>query len=102
MRANNSNGRDETPLPEPTDNLLGDIDLGLENFWVATEMEMNVQLPTCETMEKDRTKRLVHDCTWKNVNVHHWIKVFAPTLQFNAIANMTSDRYANFPERHRK
>lgn len=62
-------------LPEPTDNILGDIDLGLESFWGQTEIEMNVQLPTCADMENDRLKRLHHDCTWKNVNVHHWIKV---------------------------
>lgn len=69
------NTGDDTPLPEPTDNILGDIDLGLDYMVGATEMEMNVQLPTCEMMEKDRTKKLVHDCTWKNVNVHHWIKI---------------------------
>jgi len=57
------------------DNMLGDIDLGLEQFLGQTEIEMNVQLPTCEMMEKDRTKRMAHDCTWKNVDVHHWIKV---------------------------
>jgi hypothetical protein len=55
--------------------MLGDIDLGLEQFLGQTEIEMNVQLPTCEMMEKDRTKRMAHDCTWKNVDVHHWIKV---------------------------
>lgn len=69
------NQGDSSPLPEPTDNILGDIDLGLDYLIGTTEMEMNVQLPTCEMMEKDRTKRLAHDCTWKNVNVHHWIKV---------------------------
>ncbi|RFU25085.1 hypothetical protein B7463_g11244, partial [Scytalidium lignicola] len=63
------------PLPEPSDNILGDIDLGLESFWGQTEIEMNVQLPTCADMEKDKSKRLHHDCTWKNANVHHWIKV---------------------------
>ncbi|RKF83691.1 arrestin domain-containing protein [Golovinomyces cichoracearum] len=63
------------PLPESVDNLLGDIDLGVEEWWGPTEIEMNVQLPTCETMSKDRSKRLAHDCTWKNVHVHHWIKI---------------------------
>lgn len=63
------------PLPDQTDNMLGDIDLGLPNLLGSTELEVDVQLPTCEMMEKDRTKRLVHDCTWKNVDVHHWIKV---------------------------
>lgn len=63
------------PLPEPADNLLGDIDLGMEEWWGPTEIEMNVQLPTCEDMERDRSKRLAHDCTWKNVHVHHWLKI---------------------------
>ncbi|KAE9372330.1 hypothetical protein N431DRAFT_457055 [Stipitochalara longipes BDJ] len=68
-------GNEPTPLPEIVDNMLGDIDLGLEQFLGQTEIEMNVQLPTCEMMEKDRTKRMAHDCTWKNVDVHHWIKI---------------------------
>ncbi|CAG8956170.1 hypothetical protein HYFRA_00012087 [Hymenoscyphus fraxineus] len=68
-------GMEPEPLPEPSENLLGDLNLGLEQFWGQTEMEMNVQLPTCEVMEKDRSKRLVPDCTWKCVSVHHWIKI---------------------------
>ena len=68
-------GSEPAPLPEPVDNMLGDIELGLEQFLGQTEIEMNVQLPTCEMMEKDRTRRMAHDCTWKNVDVHHWIKV---------------------------
>lgn len=68
------------PLPEPSENLLGDLDLGLESFWGSTEIEMNVQLPTCETMARDKTLRLHPDCSWKNVNVFHWIKVSLRTL----------------------
>lgn len=65
------------PLPDVTENLLGDLDLAedLEFMIGSTEIEMDVQLPTCEIMEKDKSKRLHHDCTWKNVDVHHWIKV---------------------------
>ncbi|AEO69761.1 uncharacterized protein THITE_2120487 [Thermothielavioides terrestris NRRL 8126] len=63
------------PLPEPSENLLGDLDLGLESFWGSTEMEMNVQLPTCEAMARDKSLRLHPDCSWKNVNVYHWIKI---------------------------
>jgi hypothetical protein len=63
------------PLPEPTENLLGDLELGLETYWGATEIEMNVQLPTCEMMAKNKEYRLHPDCSWKNVNVYHWIKV---------------------------
>ncbi|RDW88772.1 hypothetical protein BP6252_00804 [Coleophoma cylindrospora] len=68
-------GTSVQPLPEPVDNMLGDIDLGIEAYWTQTEIEMNVQLPTCEMMAKDRTKLLHHDCSWKNVNTHHWIKI---------------------------
>ncbi|KAI1489127.1 hypothetical protein F5X96DRAFT_30160 [Biscogniauxia mediterranea] len=63
------------PLPDPTDNLLGDLDLGLEAYWASTEIEMNVQIPTCEQMAKDKSLRLHPDCSWKNVNVYHWIKI---------------------------
>jgi arrestin-related trafficking adapter 3/6 len=63
------------PLPEPSENILGDLDLGLESYWGPTEMEMNVQIPTCEQMAKDKNLRLHPDCSWKNVNVYHWIKV---------------------------
>ncbi|KAI0378665.1 hypothetical protein F5Y04DRAFT_261311 [Hypomontagnella monticulosa] len=63
------------PLPDPTDNLLGDLDLGLEAYWGSTEIEMNVQIPTCAQMAKDKTLRLHPDCSWKNVNVYHWIKI---------------------------
>lgn len=63
------------PLPEPTENLLGDLDLGLETYWGPTEMEMNVQMPTCEMMAKDKSLRMNPDCSWKNVNVYHWMKI---------------------------
>ncbi|KAJ2974555.1 hypothetical protein NUW58_g8623 [Xylaria curta] len=63
------------PLPEPSDNILGDLDLGLESYWGSTEMEMNVQIPTCEQMAKNKNMRLHPDCSWKNVKVHHWIKI---------------------------
>lgn len=67
--------REAEPLPEPTENLLGALDLGLESYWGSTEIEMNVQLPTCEVMAKDKAMRLNPDCSWKNANVYHWIKV---------------------------
>lgn len=65
------------PLPNQTENLLGDLDLGLETFWGSTELEMNVQIPTCAMMSRDKNLRLHPDCSWKNVNVFHWIKVCA-------------------------
>ncbi|KAK0623941.1 hypothetical protein B0T14DRAFT_191495 [Immersiella caudata] len=63
------------PLPDVSENLLGDLDLGLETFWGSTEIEMNVQIPTCETMAREKALRLHPDCSWKNVNVYHWIKI---------------------------
>jgi hypothetical protein len=63
------------PLPTPTENLLGDLDLGLESYWGSTEIEANVQIPTCEMMAKNKSLVLHPDCSWKNVNVYHWIKV---------------------------
>lgn len=71
------------PLPDPADNLLGDLDLGLESYWGSTEIEMNVQIPTCEQMAKDKSLRLHPDCSWKNVNVYHWIKVSWSTRVFH-------------------
>lgn len=68
-------GTTPRPLPEPTENLLGDLDLGLETYWGSTEMEMSVQMPTCEMMAKDKSLRMNPDCSWKNVNVYHWMKI---------------------------
>lgn len=67
--------REVEPLPTEHENILGDIDLGIDYLIGPTELEMAVQLPTCEMMEKDKSKRLHHDCTWKNARVHHWFKV---------------------------
>ncbi|KAI9745152.1 MAG: hypothetical protein M1818_001430 [Claussenomyces sp. TS43310] len=63
------------PLPAPTENLLGDLDLGLEYLVRQTEIEMEVQLPTCEMMRKDKAKTIHPDSTWKLIHVHHWIKI---------------------------
>ncbi|KAG7404577.1 putative arrestin-related trafficking adapter [Fusarium oxysporum f. sp. raphani] len=62
-------------LSEPTVNLLGDLELGVENLSGPTEIEANVQIPTCEMMAKNKNLRLHPNCSWKNVNVYHWIKV---------------------------
>ncbi len=63
------------PLPAPSENLLGDLDLGLEHLVAQTEIEMEVQLPTCACMRKDKNRTISPDTTWKNIQVHHWIKV---------------------------
>lgn len=41
-----------------------------------TEMEFNVQLPSCAlTKEKLKSQRLHFDTTYSNIQVNHWIKV---------------------------
>ena len=57
-----------------TSNLLGNLE-GDTNIG-PTEMEFNVQLPSCAAMrEKERSSRLHFDTTYTNIQVHHWIKV---------------------------
>lgn len=86
------------PLPEPSDNLLGDLDLGLENMWGSTEIEANVQMPTCEMMAKNKELRLHPDCSWKNVNVFHWIKVCQKAQNERGwILIIQTDRHAHQP-----
>ncbi|EAT82353.2 hypothetical protein SNOG_10018 [Parastagonospora nodorum SN15] len=54
-------------------NLGGDANVG------PTEMEFNVQLPSCHNLrEKEKAHRLHFDTTYQNIQVHHWIKVFHP------------------------
>lgn len=56
--------------PDSTDNLLGDLS-GAQNIG-PTEMEFLVRLPGCNGREKER----IHfDTTYKNIQVHHWIKI---------------------------
>jgi hypothetical protein len=65
-------------VQDPT-NLLGDLsgDLNIG----PTEMEFNVQLPSCHNMrEKDKQSRLHFDTTYQNIQVHHWIKVSRTTI----------------------
>ncbi|KAK1030011.1 hypothetical protein LTS16_019199, partial [Friedmanniomyces endolithicus] len=58
---------------DPT-NLLGNLE-GETNIG-PTEMEFNVQLPSCKDMrERDRSQRLHFDTTYQNIQVHHWIKI---------------------------
>ncbi|POS82667.1 hypothetical protein EPUL_005983, partial [Erysiphe pulchra] len=78
------NNTSPEPLPIRSENLLGDIDLGVDKWCRQTEIEMSVQIPTCETMEKDRTKRLSHDCSWTNVNVNHWLKILIRLSRYDA------------------
>lgn len=72
MRAAASRG-ESVQVQDPT-NLLGDLN-GDINIG-PTEMEFNVQLPSCHNMkDKDKATRLHFDTTYQNIQVHHWIKV---------------------------
>ncbi len=64
---------EEVQVQDPT-NLLGA--LGQEMDIGPTEMEFNVQLPSCQNLkDKDKQYRLHFDTTYQNIQVHHWIKV---------------------------
>ena len=60
-------------VPRDTTNLLGDLE-GEHNVG-PTELEFNVQLPSCHAMrEKEKIHRLHFDTTFQSIQVHHWIK----------------------------
>lgn len=66
--------RGDENVPRDTTNLLGNLE-GEHNVG-PTEMEFNVQLPSCYSMrEKDKLSRLHFDTTYQGIQVHHWIKV---------------------------
>lgn len=68
----------EQVTPADNTNLLGNLD-GDTNIG-PTEMEFNVQLPSCSSMrEKERSSKLHFDTTYQNIQVHHWIKVCSAT-----------------------
>lgn len=73
QRAAAARGEDVTPVDST--NLLGNLDT-TDAAIGPTEMEFNVQLPSCHTMkDRDRTQRLHFDTTYQNIQVHHWIKI---------------------------
>jgi hypothetical protein len=72
QRAAAARGED-VQVQDPT-NLLGN--LGGESNIGPTEMEFNVQLPSCHSLrEKEKLAKLHFDTTYQNIQVHHWIKV---------------------------
>ncbi|KAF6525578.1 hypothetical protein HZS61_011373 [Fusarium oxysporum f. sp. conglutinans] len=73
------------PLPEPSANLVGDLDLGLDSFWGPTEIEVDVQIPTCGMMARNENLKLYPECTWRNVNIRHWIQVILPTSRLDPV-----------------
>jgi hypothetical protein len=55
-------------------NLLGN--LSSESGVGPTEMEFNVQLPSCHEMKnRDESQRLHFDTTYDNIQINHWIKI---------------------------
>ena len=72
--ARSAAARGEENVPRDMTNLLGDLE-GNSNIG-PTEMEFNVQLPSCHSMrERDKLARLHFDTTYQAIQVHHWIKV---------------------------
>ena len=63
---------EEIPASDTT-NLLGNLE-GEANIG-PTEMEFNVQLPSCHNMQdKEKLAKIHFDTTYQNIQVHHWIK----------------------------
>ncbi|OJD10571.1 hypothetical protein AJ78_08458 [Emergomyces pasteurianus Ep9510] len=55
-------------------NLLGDLETSFEAG--PTEMEFNVQLPSCGELKKKDTSRALHfDTTHEQLQISHWIKI---------------------------
>ncbi|RAH48325.1 arrestin C-terminal domain-containing protein [Aspergillus aculeatinus CBS 121060] len=55
-------------------NLLGN--LSSDSGVGPTEMEFNVQLPSCQEMRnRDESQRLHFDTTYENIQINHWIKI---------------------------
>ena len=67
--------RGDESVPRDATNLLGNLE-GEHNVG-PTEMEFNVQLPSCHAMqEREKAARLHFDTTYQGIQVHHWIKVW--------------------------
>ncbi|KAI9042002.1 arrestin family protein [Aspergillus affinis] len=66
--------RGEEVVDRNRTNLLGDLstDAGVG----PTEMEFNVQLPSCHEMRnREESQRLHFDTTYENIQINHWIKI---------------------------
>ena len=67
--------RGDESVPRDHSNLLGRLE-GEHSSVGPTEMEINVQLPSCHAMEeREKAARLHFDTTYSDIQVHHWIKV---------------------------
>ncbi|KKK21113.1 arrestin domain protein [Aspergillus rambellii] len=66
--------RGEEIVDRSRTNLLGN--LSSESGVGPTEMEFNVQLPSCQDMKnRDESQRLHFDTTYENIQINHWIKI---------------------------
>lgn len=74
--------RGECVTSTDTTNLLGNLEDGTNVG--PTELEINVQLPSCHTMEgKGRHQPLHFNTTYTRIQVHHWIKIIMGVSQFD-------------------
>ncbi|KAL9101711.1 MAG: hypothetical protein Q9163_003054 [Psora crenata] len=66
--------RGDEDVPRDATNLLGNLDAGGDIG--PTEMEFNIQLPSCHQMkEREKSQGLHFDTTYGGIQVHHWIKI---------------------------
>ncbi|OOQ82969.1 arrestin domain protein [Penicillium brasilianum] len=66
--------RGEEIVDRARTNLLGN--LNTDSGVGPTEMEFNVQLPSCHEMRgRDEAQRLHFDTTYENIQINHWIKI---------------------------
>ncbi|RAL07655.1 arrestin C-terminal domain-containing protein [Aspergillus homomorphus CBS 101889] len=66
--------RGEEVVDRNRTNLLGN--LSSDSGVGPTEMEFNVQLPSCQEMRnRDESQRLHFDTTYENIQINHWIKI---------------------------
>ena len=88
-------------VPRDQVNLLGPLE-GQHTSVGPTEMEMNVQLPSCHFMaDKERMAQINFDTTYSNIQVHHWIKVSNSSVSNLSHANQRLDRDETISPRYR-
>ncbi|KAJ5677075.1 uncharacterized protein N7477_002708 [Penicillium maclennaniae] len=67
--------RGEEIVDRTRTNLLGNLSSDSSGVG-PTEMEFNVQLPSCHEMKgRDEAQRLHFDTTYENIQINHWIKI---------------------------
>lgn len=95
-----SQGLPVTADRDGSTNLLGDLSRG-EAYWGPTEIEIEAQLPTCAEMRsrRDINRCIYPDTSWKNIQVHHWIKVRSPSdVDPVEVTNPVCRSSCDFPE----